>query len=116
MAFVKRDDSGAIEAITREPSDDTPEVADPTLPEVVTFLFGYTLKDDVEESWITADLSLARVVEDIVDILIKKDLVKITDFPIPAQQKLVSRHGKRKDYNYITELFPEEENDDELLS
>jgi hypothetical protein len=28
------------------------------------------------------------VVEDVVDVLIKKKLIEITDFPIPAQQNL----------------------------
>jgi len=56
------------------------------------------------------------VVEDVVDVLIKKKLIEITDFPIPAQQKLISRRGKRNDYGYLTELFPEDEEDEELFA
>ena len=117
MAFVKRDESGAIEAITLNPADDnSPEVVDPTSEEIITFLFGGTLDAGAQESWIAADLSLARVVEDVVDVLIKKKIIEITDFPIPAQQKLISRRGKRNDYGYLTELFPEDEDDEELFA
>jgi hypothetical protein len=116
MAFVKRDETGAIEAITIAPTGDRPEVVDPTASEVITFLFGGEMPEDSQESWIAADLSLARVVEDVVDVLIRKKLIEITDFPIPAQQKLISRRGKRNDYGYITELFPEEEEDEELFA
>ncbi|MBT3990682.1 MAG: hypothetical protein HOG95_18020 [Rhodospirillaceae bacterium] len=116
MAFVKRDETGAIEAITLTPTGDKPEVVDPTSGEVITFLFGGDPQEGAQESWITADLSLARVVEDVVDVLIKKKLIEITDFPIPAQQKLISRRGKRNDYGYLTELFPEDEEDEELFA
>ena len=115
MAFVIRDQDGQISSIARDPVGDTPEVVDPTSAEVTTFLFGGDFKAGMTESWITADLSLARVVEDVVDVLIKKKLIEITDFPIPAQQKLISRRGKRKDFGYLTELFPEDEEDDEEL-
>ncbi len=115
MAFIKRNQAGDIEAVTRAHSGDTPEVADPTSPEIVTFLFDGLSQDNAGESWITADLSLARVVEDVVDALIKKKLLEITDFPIPAQQKLISRRGKRNDYAYLTELFPAGEDDEEDL-
>ena len=55
------------------------------------------------------------MVEDVVDVLIKKKLIEITDFQIPAQQKLISRRGKRKDFGYLTERFPAEEEDEEEL-
>ncbi len=116
MTFVERDQDGQIKSISRDPVGDTPEVVDPTSSEVTTFLFGGDFKEGMQESWITADLSLARVVEDVVDVLIKKKLIEITDFPIPAQQKLISRRGKRNDYGYLTELFPEDEEDEELIA
>jgi hypothetical protein len=114
MAFITRDESGVVVAITNIPSGDTPEVVDPTSPDVIKFLFEGLEQDGDADNWITADLSLARVVEDVVDVLIKKKLINIIDFPIPAQQKLISRRGKCKDFGYITELFPEED-DEELL-
>jgi hypothetical protein len=116
MAFVERDEDGQITAIFREPIGDRPEVVDPTSEEVITFLFGGDLDKGMQDSWITADLSLARVVEDVVDVLIKKKLIEITDFPIPAQQKLISRRGKRNDFGYLTELFPADEEDEELFA
>ena len=115
MALVKRNEAGEIEAPTRTPSSDTSEVADPTSPEIVNFLFDGLTQEGDTDSWITADFSLARVVEDVVDVPIKKKLIEMTDFPIPAQHKLISRRGKRNDYAYLTEFFPADEDDDEEL-
>lgn len=117
MTFIIRDGSGAIASISRTaPPEGEPEIVDPTSPEVTAFLFDGLDTDGPSENWISADLSLARVVEDVVDVLIKKKLIEITDFPIPAQQKLISRRGKRNGYSYITELFPADDDDEELLA
>lgn len=117
MAFVERDSEGKISAIVRKTASPKPEVADPLSPELMAFLIAGGLKDDYEENWMLADLALARVVEDLVDILMKKDLLKITDFPIQAQQKIISRRGKRNDFGYITQLFPDDGDDgDDLIA
>ena len=113
MAFVERDSEGKISAIVKNTANPKPEMADPLSPELMAFLIGGGLKDDYEENWMLADLALARVVEDLVDILMKKDLLEITDFPIQAQQKIISRRGKRNDFGYLTQLFPEDEDDEE---
>ncbi len=115
MAYLERDSDGNIVAIVRETDAEKKELVDPTSKEVVEFLYGDSGVENIQDSWIAADLSLARVVEDLVDIMIKKDMLKITDFPITAQQKLISRRGKRMDYGYLTELFPEDE-EDELIA
>ena len=113
MAFVERDSEGKISAIVRKTANPKPEVADPMSPELMAFLVAGGLKDEYEENWMLADLALARVVEDLVDILINKEMLKITDFPIPAQQKIIARHGKRNDFGYLTQLFPDDEDDEE---
>lgn len=115
MAFIERDSEGNISAIVRENATPDKELANPKSKEIVEFLYGDLGVENFENSWLAADLSLARVVEDLVDIMIKKGMLEITDFPILAQQKLISRRGKRSDYEYLTELFPADD-DDELIS
>ena len=56
------------------------------------------------------------MIEDLVDILIKKDVLEITDFPLQAQQKIIGRRGKRNDFGYLAQLFPSDEDDDALIA
>ncbi len=115
MAFVERDSDGKILAIVRETANPLPEQVDPGSKEVAEFLFGAGLAENLGENWLAADLSLSRVIEDLVDILIKKELLEITDFPLQAQQKIIGRRGKRNDFGYLAQLFPSDDDDDDAL-
>lgn len=42
-----------------------------------------------------SDIQLARVLEDLVAILIDRDLIHFTDFPEAAQKRLIHRQGLR---------------------
>ncbi len=82
MAFVERDSDGNILAIVRETANPQPEQVDPGSKEIARFLFGDGLAETLGENWLSADLSLSRDIGDSVDILIKKELLEITDFPL----------------------------------
>ena len=43
-----------------------------------------------------SDASLARVTEDLIDILITRGLIQFTDFPPAAQAKLLQRRQTRE--------------------
>jgi hypothetical protein len=55
-----------------------------------------------------SDQSLIRVVEDLIDTLIRKDLIHFTDLPDAAQAKLLERRSLRRSVNALN-LFREEE-------
>jgi len=58
-----------------------------------------------------SDIQLARVLEDLISLLIDRDLIRFTDFPDPAQKRLIERQTlrmKSKQLNLIddeTSLF-----------
>jgi hypothetical protein len=57
-----------------------------------------------------SDLEMIRVYEDLIDILISKRIVVLTDFPTAAQEKLVRRKRLRSSLSSLTEvLAPEDE-------
>ena len=62
--------------------------------------------------WMESDLALARVIEDLIEVLIDKKLIMFTDFPAGAQRKLLDRRGLRKEFDYMETLFAD--GDDEL--
>lgn len=51
-----------------------------------------------------SDIGLIRVLEDLVDILIQKRVLSLTDFPQAAQVKLLERFIERTDHNEQIEL------------
>lgn len=51
-----------------------------------------------------SDQALIRVVEDLVDTLIAKDLLRFTDLPEAAQAKLLERRSLRRSVNALNLL------------
>jgi hypothetical protein len=59
-----------------------------------------------------SDLDSIRVLEDLADILIRKRLIALTDFPPAAQEKLMSRRRLRTSLSPITEILGDTSEDD----
>ena len=51
-----------------------------------------------------SDQALIRVVEDLIDTLIRKDLLHFTDLPEAAQAKLLKRRDLRRSVNALNLL------------
>ena len=43
-----------------------------------------------------SDMRLVRVLEDLIDLLIDRDVIRFTDLPLPAQEKLMERRSLRQ--------------------
>lgn len=105
MLFAQRDADGHIVALYRAPQDGASEEVSTGDPEVRSFL-GLGDADGQElTDWIRADLSLARVTEDLIDLLIEKGLISFTELPEAAQAKLINRRGLRNELSYVASLF-----------
>lgn len=50
---------------------------------------------DPEQALSQSDAGLARVMEDLIDILINRGVIQFTDFPSAAQTKLLERRQTR---------------------
>jgi FMN phosphatase YigB (HAD superfamily) len=116
MPFVKRDASGRIVALYRERSDEAPEYLAAGHPEIAEFTEPEGGRGE-RASMLQSDLEMIRVYEDLIDILISKRIVVLTDFPTAAQEKLVRRKRLRTSLSSLTEvLAPEgDEGDEEVL-
>ncbi|MBL6928545.1 MAG: hypothetical protein ISR44_05185 [Rhodospirillales bacterium] len=106
MAFVKRDEeSGEIVGVFHQPMQEGLEEVDSRDPELSNFLYDVLLDYGVRRDWISSDLSLVRVLEDLVDTLIENGTFMFTDLPDAAQEKLRGRRGLRKEFAYVETLF-----------
>ncbi|MGB2130461.1 MAG: hypothetical protein ACPHXW_03485 [Marinobacterium sp.] len=94
MLFALRDGAGNITALTdRAVSGATPISA--SHPDVLAFLsLDHTVlnaSDFLDDS----DLSTVRILEDLIDTLVNRQVIRFTDLPAAAQRKLLSRKVAR---------------------
>lgn len=107
MPYVFLDAEDQVAAVYAEPVDGAVEIAADD-PRLVDFNRRTDPDRAQREEWIQSDLGLARVLEDLVDVLIEKKVIMFTDLPEGAQQKLLERRGLRKEFAYVDDLFGDE--------
>ncbi len=112
MPFVHKDANGKILAVYTEPVEGAVEV-EPNDPALKAFIQQNipTDKAGTPEDWMQSDLGLARVIEDLIEVLIDKKLIVFTDFPEGAQKKLLDRRGLRKEFDLVEGLFGDGEDE-----
>lgn len=93
MAYIKRDLQGKICALFENDEGELENI-DFDHPELINFL----ARCDREEYYqlMKSDLQFIRVLEDLVDVLIRRNIITITDFPKPVIDKLLARQSIRK--------------------
>ncbi|MBS1154692.1 MAG: hypothetical protein H6R07_616 [Proteobacteria bacterium] len=92
MPYVRRSTTGQISALFQTPETETQEFLPATAPEIAAFLG----KSSEERLFSKSDEDLIRVLEDLIDVLISKNVFRLTDLPAPAQEKLLSRKRLRQ--------------------
>lgn len=94
MPYVHRNASGLIDSLHRQPQRSGEFLADDH-PEVLAFVGQAGGKRDVGE-FDRLDADFVRVLEDLIDTLIVKNVLNITDLPEQAQAKLLARKSFRE--------------------
>ncbi|MCB1962752.1 MAG: hypothetical protein KDF24_06250 [Rhodocyclaceae bacterium] len=92
MVYVKRDGEGRIVSVSLTHDAEHDEVAPPGDPAVTGFARAVMGEDPLADS----DMRLVRVLEDVIDLLIGRDVIRFTDLPQAAQAKLMERRSMRQ--------------------
>lgn len=92
MPYVCRDTTGAIASLHRATSALATEYLPDQHPEISAFIG----RSDSAEQFARLDADFVRVLEDVIDTLISKNILNITDLPVEAQAKLFSRKNYRE--------------------
>jgi hypothetical protein len=87
MPYVQRDTAGAIASLHREAAPASEFLPDEH-PDVQAFVG--------RDGFARLDADFVRVLEDVIDTLIGKNVLNITDLPAEAQAKLFSRKSYRE--------------------
>jgi hypothetical protein len=103
MPYVFRNSDDKIIGLSDEAPNGSAEELELSDPEVLEFL--QHAKNELSSS----DADTIRVIEDLVDVLIQKKLILLTDLPVPAQQKLTERQRIRNELNVLDNLMVDEE-------
>jgi hypothetical protein len=109
IVYVRRDAGGRIEALSRRPvtagdsgwselAGDAPEVLD-FIAEIV----------GVDDALSHSDLPFVRVLEDVIELLIDRAVIRFTDLPHPAQTKLLERRSQRQQIQRLHLLGDEDD-------
>ena len=108
MPYVRRDENNKITSIYNFENADATEWVNAGDPELVSILGTEQEKDE----FATLDVTFIRVIEDVVDVLIQKGVLCLTDLPAKAQEKLMARRSfrDRRNENSLRLI-----NDDELI-
>lgn len=107
MVFVRRDDKGDVCGISESEQEGfVYEELDSN--EVLGFLI--RIGDNKSLELLRSDLQFIRVLEDLIELLIKKNQIAITDFPQTVVDKLLQRQSIR---NHFTGSLGMEFYDDE---
>ncbi|MCB1128666.1 MAG: hypothetical protein KDM81_19375 [Verrucomicrobiae bacterium] len=108
MPYVKRNSAGKVIAVYSEPVEDGLEEVALNNADLEAFLIDDVAVADSDRALMRSDLELARVLEDLIEILIDKNVISFTDLPTAAQSKLLRRHGLRTEFAYVRSLFADE--------
>jgi hypothetical protein len=92
MPFVRRNAEGRLESLHRQGAEAAEFLPDDH-PEVQAFVGNEPV---AREDFSRLDADFVRVIEDVIDTLIVKNVINITDLPPEAQAKLFARKSFRE--------------------
>lgn len=109
MPFVKRDSSGRVVAVSEQETADIREWIDADEPALAAYLRMLAPRPpaDTRQALEDSDLGLIRVMEDLIDTLLAKDVIRFTDLPVAAQNRLLERRNLRASMNALKLLDSE---------
>lgn len=99
--YVKRDADDRIVQVRTEAGDDCREYLASGDAELLAFVGAAAPPHGGHRLMRDSDLEFVRVLEDVVGVLIDKNLIRFTDLPNNAQRKLSERHFMRNHINSV---------------
>lgn len=103
MPYIQRDSEQQIRAVSRSAQAGFHEQIPDDDPELRSFLASVAADSDLART----DLEFVRVLEDLLEVLISKNVLLFTDLPEPAQAKILERQALRGGDNALDLLDSE---------
>ena len=98
MPFVERDPAGDIAALHDSPTARALEFLETDAPEIRHFLSKRLRADEALETLRASDGDFIRALEDLIDLLLKKGVIRIDELPRAVRAKLDQRATLRETF------------------
>lgn len=108
MPYVSRNSDGNVIAISDRPTGVAQELLPADHPEVMGYLKKSSPNTMIHKLSRT-DTEMARITEDLIDVMISKNIINFTDLPLQAQRKLVGRQHMRRNLSALSNLVSDED-------
>lgn len=105
--YIKRNSAGEISAVSLTAEEGFVEDISPDHPDIKNFLSQFD--DGSLKALEKTDAGMARVLEDVVNLLVEQGTIRFTDLPEAAQIKMLSRRELRGQQKGI-DLLDDNEN------
>jgi len=109
MAYVKRDDQGYIIEVFDAAQAGAEEYLSINSQELVAFLAHSNDPDAARVALTDSDMSLIRVLEDLINTLIDREVILFTALPQAAREKLANREKVRGQLNDLDNLMGDDQ-------
>lgn len=107
MPYITRGADGRIAALSTHVQEGQgwEEIGDDS-PELRAFIDGLAGANNAFE---TSDMKMIRAIEDVIDLLISKNVICITDLPVAVQSRLMERRSLRHSLNALNLIGEDEQ-------
>lgn len=109
MPYVKRNSSGEVAAAFAERQSDATEFVSEDADDLKPLVGGRSANADPRKILTESDLDFIRVIEDLVAVLMYKNIIQPTDLPEEARVKLLQRRRLRGEMDRLAGLVADEE-------
>lgn len=95
MPFIRRNEQGQIIALYAFSQAGAEEELHLDHPEVLAFLLPDAESNVTQDLLADSDRQLSRVIEDLINLLVEQNVIRLTDLPSAARKKLQLRKNLR---------------------
>jgi hypothetical protein len=109
MAYITRNTSGEINAFYETQQSAQQEYVSIDDLELIEFIKLSASHTEAKSALTISDIELVRVLEDLINTLINKNVIHFTDLPLAAQSKLSNRENIRGHLTSLDNLMADDE-------
>jgi len=105
MPYIKRNFDGSINSLSLSLSEEHTEYIAATASELIDFLSFNNETELSKYALAESDKDIARVTEDLIHLLISKNVILFTELPSAVQQKILGREKLRSSITGVIDNF-----------
>ena len=115
MPYVVRDKNGCVVSVIATPGVEDGGRVKASDASIKDLLRNDSVTKELQEVLVASDLSFVRVLEDLISVLLDKEILLLTELPEAAQEKILERKHIRRKISDLSRLVVDEEDEEEFV-